>query len=288
MNLFSFLRRVGAQLAHPWVAASAVAGLLAAVPATSFAAAPPANTLIGNQATATYLDTNGQPQSSTSNQVQTTIQQVGSFTLDGKTTLTTDVINTKTGAAGTTVYAPHILTNTGNGMDRFDIKVEPGPNGTGVLGRIAVYVDTNFDGLPDSTIPLCSASSGACTVSPAQAVAGSGGKFGFVVAYTLPATATTPTTPFASGKVTASPVAASQGMYEANNLAASDVDNVNLTTNAAFNLTKTISQPSFGVSAPGGGAWPATANTGPRSLSASCPTTWTPGLSSTASCQYTV
>ena len=67
------------------------------------AAAPPANTIIGNQASATYLDPNGNSHSANSNLVQTTVQQVGSFTLDTVASVTTTVINTKTGAAGATV-----------------------------------------------------------------------------------------------------------------------------------------------------------------------------------------
>ncbi|MBS74836.1 hypothetical protein, partial [Variovorax sp.] len=53
----------------------------------ALAAAPPANTIIGNQASATYLDPNGASQLATSNLVQTTVQQVGSFNLDGRTTV---------------------------------------------------------------------------------------------------------------------------------------------------------------------------------------------------------
>lgn len=290
MKLTSSLRKISVQLIHPWVAATAMVGLLSAAPAT-FAAAPPANTLIGNQASATYLDSGGVQQSSTSNEVQTTIQQVGAFNLDTFATNTTTVVNTKIGAAGTTVYAPHVLTNTGNGADKFDIKVEvPGPNpssGAGAFNRVAVFADANFDGLPDNTTELCVLNAGVCTV-PAQSVSGNGGKLGFVVAYTLPATATTPLTPYASGKVTATPVTASLGLYAANNVSASDVDNVNLTTRAAFNLSKTVAQPASGITAPGGGAWPVAANSGPRSSLANCVTTWTPGLTSTASCQYTV
>lgn len=293
MKLTSSLRKIGGQLIHPWVAATAMAGLLMAAPST-YAAAPPANTLIGNQASATYVDPNGQPQTSTSNLVQTTIQQVGSFTLDGKNTITTDVVNNKTGAAGTTVYAPHVLTNTGNGTDSFDIKVDvPGPNPgaatAGAFNRVAVFRDSNFDGLPDNTTELCSVTtaSGTCTV-PAQTVSGNGGQFGFVVAYTLSATATTPTTPYNSGLVTAKPIAASLGLYALANQTVTDVDNVNLTTAAAFNLSKTIAQPGAGVTAPGGGAWPTAANTGPRSSSTSCSATWSSGLTSTATCQYTV
>lgn len=252
----------------------------------AWAAAPPANTVIGNQATANYLDPNGLTQSATSNIVQTTVQQVGSFNLDGFTSETTTVQNTKTGAAGSIVYAPHVLTNTGNGTDTFAIKVtNPGPNGSGTLANIAVYADANFDGLPDSTTALCSVTpnpGGVCDV-PAQSVAGNNGKFGFVVAYALPATVNSSLTPYASATVLAT--ASTTALYTATK--AANVDNINTTTAAAFNLTKAIQQPSTGINAPGGGAWPTAAATGKRSL-AGCATTWAAGMTSTANCQYTV
>ena len=67
------------------------------------AAPPPANTVIGNQASATYSDSAGTTQLATSNLVQTTVQQVGSFTLDTVNQVTTTVVNTKLGAAGSVV-----------------------------------------------------------------------------------------------------------------------------------------------------------------------------------------
>ena len=59
---------------------------------SAFAAAPSANTVIGNQAAATYLDTSGVQRSVTSNWVQTTVSQVGAFHLSND--------NTKVGVAG--------------------------------------------------------------------------------------------------------------------------------------------------------------------------------------------
>ncbi|WP_175950756.1 DUF11 domain-containing protein [Burkholderia sp. BCC0405] len=253
----------------------------------AYAAAPPANTLIGNQASAAYVDPNGIAQTATSNLVQTQVQQVGSFNLDSYTTVTTNVVNTKTGAAGAVLYAPHVLTNTGNGTDTFNITVTlPGPNGTGAFSKVEVYADPTFSGLPGSTTPLCSVTPNSTCTVPAQTVAGNNGQFGFVVAYYLPSTATTPTTPYGSATVNAVP--GTPALYTAPNTAAADVDNVNLTTVAAFNLTKTIAQPQSGVTAPGGGAWPTANNSGQRSSSASCPTTWSAGLTSTSNCQYTV
>jgi len=92
----------------------------------ALAAAPPVNTIIGNKASVTYLDPNGASQLATSNLMQATVQQVGSFNLDTYTTVTTNVVNAKTGAAGTTVYAPHVLTNTGSAANT----VAPGGTAT--------------------------------------------------------------------------------------------------------------------------------------------------------------
>lgn len=266
-----------------WVARATVClGLLFGA-AAALSAPPPANTVIGNQASATYSDASGNPQLATSNLVQTTVQQVGAFNLDSKTTVTTDIANTKTGAAGATVYAPHVLTNTGNGSDAFDIKVDAASGG---FSRVEVFADANGDGVPDNTTPLCTAVPAATCVVPPQTVAGNNGTFQFVVAYTIPSTATTPPTPYSFGTVAANVVSTSPALASYASTSAADRDNVNLTTAAAFNVTKAIGVPA--VTAPGGGAWPTPVASGPRSSSASCATTWTAGLASTANCQYTV
>ncbi|WP_296223390.1 beta strand repeat-containing protein [Ralstonia sp. UBA689] len=248
-----------------------------------FAAAPPASTIIGNQATAAYLDPNGLAQTATSNIVQTTVQQVGAFTLDGNAQVTSTVVNTKVGAAGSVVYAPHVLTNTGNGSDTFTISVAPSSTG---FSSVAVYADANFDGLPDSTTALCSVTSNATCSVPAQTVAGSNGQFGFVVAYAIPSSVNGAAAPYASATVTAVP--GTPALYTDPNKSAADVDNVNTSTTAAFNVTKAVAQPQNGIAAPGGGAWPTASTTGKRSSSPSCPTVWSAGLASSPSCQYTV
>lgn len=245
------------------------------------AAPPPANTVIGNQASATYSDSAGTTQLATSNLVQTTVQQVGSFTLDTVNQVTTTVVNTKLGAAGSVVYAPHTLTNTGNGTDSFTITVDADTN---AFSKVEVYPDTNGDGVPDGTTPLCTATSAAVCNVPAQNVPGNNGTFQFVVAYTIPGTATTPTTPFDTATITAVP--GTPALYTAPNTSAADKDQVNLTTVAAFNATKSIGAPA--VAGPGGAAWPLASTGGPRSSSASCSTTWAAGLASSANCKYTV
>jgi uncharacterized repeat protein (TIGR01451 family) len=247
----------------------------------ALAAAPPANTVIGNQASATYSDAAGTTQLATSNLVQTTVQQVGSFTLDSVNQVTTAIVNTKIGAAGSIVYAPHTLTNTGNGTDTFTLTVDAD---TDKFTKVEVYPDANGDGVPDGTTPLCTAAAaGVCSV-PAQSVAGNNGVFRFVVAYTIPGTATSVTGAFDTATLTATP--GTPALYTAPNTSAADKDEIKLTTAAAFNVTKSIGIPS--VSAPGGGAWPVATNGGPRSSSASCATAWSAGLASSATCQYTV
>jgi len=275
-------RRTGFSPRASWAGAAALTlGFLFGSPA-ALAVAPPANTVIGNQASATYSDPSGNTQLATSNLVQTTVQQVGSFTLDTFGTVTTTVVNTKIGAAGSIVYAPHVLTNTGNGSDTFTLAVAE--DSTTRFSKIEVYADSNGDGVPDSTTPLCSVVPSATCNVPAQTVAGSNGTFQFVVAYTIPGTATTPTTPYALATVTAT--AGTPALYAATNLVAADKDQVNLTTVAAFNVTKSIGVPA--VAGPGGAAWPTATTGGPRSSSAACSTTWGAGLASSATCQYTV
>ncbi|HEX3062774.1 MAG TPA: hypothetical protein VHP55_08880, partial [Usitatibacter sp.] len=154
------------------LAAIVMAGLvLATFPALSLAA-PAAGTVIGNQATATYNDAGGNPRTATSNLVQTTVTQVKSFTLAAN--------GSRTAAPGQTVYYPHTITNTGNGIDTYTLNAPVSSSfGTGPHTSLAYYIDANGDGLPDNATPI--ASSG-----PIAA----GGAFRFVVAGTVPAGAT--------------------------------------------------------------------------------------------------
>ena len=263
-----------------WIGAAAlsVAALFGAQ--TAFTAPPPANAVIGNQASASYFDANGNAQLATSNLVQTTVQQVGSFTLDSVNQTTTTVINTKTGAAGNTVYAPHTVTNTGNGSDSFTVSVADTNNR---FSKIEIYADANGDGVADSTTPLCSAVPSASCAAPAQTVEGNNGVFRFVIAYTIPGNATTPTAPYDSATITVTP--GTPGLYTAPNTTAAALDEVNLTTVAAFSETKGIGIPA--VAAPGGIAWPTALASGQRSSSGACPTTYA-GMTPSASCRYTV
>ena len=97
-----------------WTTALALAFAFAAIfTSGANAAPPPANSVIGNQATATYQDSGGTARTSTSNLVQTTVAQVYSHTFTAS--------QSRTVAPGGTVYFPHTLTNTGNGTDTYTI-----------------------------------------------------------------------------------------------------------------------------------------------------------------------
>jgi uncharacterized repeat protein (TIGR01451 family) len=111
---------------------------------------PAAGTLIQNQASATYKDADGIKQTATSNVVETLIQQVAAMELVQD--------QTRLGVAGNTVYLPHVLTNTGNGVDSYNLTV------TNIvaddydfdLAKVLIYADKNKDGFPDSTMPITS------------------------------------------------------------------------------------------------------------------------------------
>lgn len=148
------------------VLALLVAGLY---PRAAQAAPPPANSVIGNQATAVYTDATNNQRTVTSNLVQTTVQQVFSHTL------TAD--NTKVVSPGGAVYFPHTLTNTGNGTDSYALSHFQLTTDTFNLTNVAIYADANGDGQPDNFTDISSS-------GPVAA----GQQFKFVVAGQVPAT----------------------------------------------------------------------------------------------------
>lgn len=110
-----------------------------------FAAGTPAGTQIKNQATAQYLDENGNSQSSTSNEVITIVQPIYGLTMtpDGTTAAPT----TQTATAGTRVYFPYTLTNTGNAADNINVTTSTDASNTFVPANIKIYLDSNGDGV---------------------------------------------------------------------------------------------------------------------------------------------
>jgi trimeric autotransporter adhesin len=191
-------------------------GLLAAVAGLAYAAAPPANTSIGNQASATYTDASNTQRTATSNTVVTIVQQVASFTL------TTDG-QSKPAAPGGQVVFPHTLINTGNGTDTFALTATNNGGGNFNLTNLVIYADANGDGVPDNSTPIT-------TTGPLAA----GATFKFVVGAIVPGTQTAAQT--AAFTVSATGSATSTPAPQQNN-----IDNVTVTSDAVINVTKSIS-----------------------------------------------
>ena len=200
------LRRAALSLA--WVVAGATLGAAAI-------AAPLAGSVIGNQASATYTDASAVPRISTSNTVQTIVQQVSSFTLVAD--------QSRPAAPGQTVYFPHTLTNTGNGTDTFNLATVDVAGGFG-FGAIQIFADVNGDGVPDNATPITS--TGALAAS---------GVFQFVVAGTVPGAATSGATD--SITITATDVTPAGGTAPA----VVNTDVVTVGSNAVLNVTKALS-----------------------------------------------
>ena len=180
-----------------------------ALVASNALAVTPAGTVIGNQATATYVDSAGTTRTATSNLVQTTVSQVKSFTLTAA--------GAKNGTPGQTVYYPHTITNTGNGTDTYALNAAVA-GGAVTQTNLIYYVDANADGVPDNFTPITS--SGALAA---------GTQFNFVVAASIPNSATAGTT----GTVTVS----------VSDTTPTTVTNVDTTTvaNSVLNVTKALS-----------------------------------------------
>lgn len=114
------------------------------VSGVALAKAPAVGTVIKNQASATYKDSAGVEQTTTSNLVETVIQQVGAFTLESN--------QSRYGIAGQSVSFPHVLTNTGNGDDTFQLTASDlgSVDDEYTFTDIKIYPDTNQDGVADS------------------------------------------------------------------------------------------------------------------------------------------
>jgi len=188
--------------------------------ATAFATAPPAGTTIANQASATYIDASGVSHTVTSNIVQTTVQQVASLTLAAN--------GAQDATAGSLVYYPHTVTNTGNGTDTFALSTSN--TGAFSMSNIAIYAD-NGSGLPTGS-PITSSGPLA-----------SGASFKFIVEATVPTTAS-------SGQTNAITVTATSGFDSTQ--VATNTDTTTVTSAAVIQLTKSISASS---GAPGSGPY---------------------------------
>jgi trimeric autotransporter adhesin len=150
----------------------------------------------------------GTSRNTTSNLVQTTVSQVKSFTL------TAD--GAKTAAPGQTVYYPHTITNTGNGVDSYALNT-PTAGGAFTHTGLAYYIDADGNGVPDNFTPI--------TTSGAIAA---GLPFKFVVAGIVPPSTATGLTGTIGISVTDT---------GANNAANTDTTTV---ANSVINVTKAL------------------------------------------------
>lgn len=140
-----------------------------------FAQVPPANTAIGNQASATYVDNGGNSQSITSNTVETIVQQVAGVSISPGIS--------QSASPGGEVTFPHTITNLGNGSDSFDLSVLEG-SGNFDFDNIAIYKDEDEDGSPDDFNDILTATGGPFTpnLNPGET-------FGIVIVANVPVTA---------------------------------------------------------------------------------------------------
>ena len=202
----------------------AVLGGVSLLSSQAMALAPAHGTSISNIATATYVDNTGATRTVTSNSVTTEVAQVGGFTLEQN--------NSKTSAPNSQVTFAHTLTNTGNGTDSFSFVLAnlASDNFDFATGRYAIYLDADFNGIPDDLTKNLADSSAAPIVLEA-------GKKAQVLVV-----ATTPSTVTAGQKgileITATSTKASTIYATPSAGAASNTDTVNITGDAVINIRK--------------------------------------------------
>ena len=124
----------------------ALATAIALIANQAIAAAPPADTIIGNQAVATYENAVGDTITVQSNLVETVINQVAGIDIEAD--------QTKDGAPGGFVFFPHVMENTGNGDDSFGLAAVDAAGDDFNFTSIVIYPDADRDGVPDVLTPL--------------------------------------------------------------------------------------------------------------------------------------
>ena len=144
-------------------------GSLALISTGAQAAAPAAGTNISNIATATYSD-GSTTRTVTSNEVKTTVTQVGSFRLVQDVTTSAN--------QNSEVQFQHTLYNDGNGTDTFTIDLKNLTGDSWDFSNIKVFLDADGDGKADSNTPLTLGASGTVVTVAA------GGKANLIVVAT--------------------------------------------------------------------------------------------------------
>jgi hypothetical protein len=122
----------------------AISGLLGLTVSTGVMAET--SMVISNMATGEYKEEGSTlVQTSRSNLVQTTIIPAYSFTLVNN--------NNVYGVANQPIYFNHVLTNTSNAKDSYNLSID---NISGPISQpgYAVYLDKNRDGIPDNDQPI--------------------------------------------------------------------------------------------------------------------------------------
>jgi len=175
------------------------------------AVAPPAGFVIGNQASASYVDGNNTSHTSTSNTVNSVVSQIAGDTLTAS--------QNKTSTPGSTVYFQHVITNTGNGSDSYNLTTVETGGGFAFAGSPTIYPDVGCNGTPSSATPI--------TVTPTLT---SGQSYCVVVAATVPTTATSGST----DGLTITSKSAFNPAYAAQ----VNSDSVKVTSNAVINVVK--------------------------------------------------
>ncbi|NOT35472.1 MAG: DUF11 domain-containing protein [Candidatus Eisenbacteria bacterium] len=206
--------RSGVSRAFGALLLSGAVALAAVFPVGDAFAAPVAGTPIGNQASASYLDASGTSRTATSNSVTTIVTQVASLTLTASGSVVV--------APGGQASFPHVLTNTGNGVDNFSLAIAALVGDDFNLTGATVYADADGNGLPDNFTPL--ASTGA--LNPNQV-------FRFVLVGNVPGAQV-------AGEVAQTRITATSGFDALQTAFNTDV--VTVTGNAVVNVTKAISQ----------------------------------------------
>lgn len=173
-----------------------------------------ANTMIRNQASATFKDETGTAYSVTSNMVETLVQQVAGLELVQT--------QTKLASSGASVDFPHVLTNTGNGDDSFTLGSAEMTGDAFDFTTVKFYADANQDGQADDL-------SSPITQTP---VLKAGESFSFVAIAEVPAGLSDAS----AGKYTLTGASVFTPTTNATN-----VDTAEVNTSAVLDVTKSMS-----------------------------------------------
>ena len=197
--------------------------LLMSLVTLAFAQQTPAGTQIQNQATAEYVDSSGETQTTNSNQVITIVQQVYDVVITPDGTVAAPG-QSQDATPGSTVYFPYTLTNEGNGADTFALTSDVATDETPGVGTPIFYLDNDGDGVRQPGEPE--------VTSVSNLPAGESVKL--IMAYQIPTGAT------AGNTVIASPIGTSQG--DATQIDDNNYHQTNVVQGAVIGATKTVDQ----------------------------------------------